>query len=380
MQGNELQYGLIGLGTLLVLAIVIYNVWQERKARKHAEQVFRSTHRDVLLDEQSEPVVPPAPGGRMEPSLPGRGADVETEEGDAGESATVSPGMPVAAPVAARSGEPGLPWELQAIDCGVVIEAPAGVSAAALFNGQQALLANLSKPLRWYGWDESGNRWVHIDARTTGSLNRACAALQLVDARGAITEAELERFYDQLQRMCDQFLAVPRLPARAEVMARSAEIDRFCQEVDIQIAVNVIAKDAPFAGTKIRGLAEAAGMVLRADGCFHAQDDAQLSLFTLSNLEAALFSAEQLRQLTTHGVTLAMDLPRAPKPHSTFARMIDFAMHLADSLGGQVVDDNRAPLSDRSLAMIRTQVTQFEQHMERQAIPAGSEIARRLFA
>lgn len=377
MQGNELQYGLIGLGTLLVLAIVIYNVWQERKARKHAEQVFRSTHRDVLLDEGAESAIPPAPGGRMEPSLPGNRVEAVDDEFD-----DIAGAIPVASPPAmpARGGEPNLPWELHAIDCAIIIEAPAGVSASALFNGQQALLANLSKPLRWYGWDESGNRWVALDARTDGSLNRACAALQLVDVRGPLNEGELERFYDQLARMCDQFLAVPRLPARAEVMARTAEVDRFCQEVDIQIAVNVVAKDGPFLGTKIRALAEAAGMSLRGDGSYHAVDDKQRTLFTLSNQESALFSAEQLRQLSTQGLTLAMDLPRTPRPQNTFARMVDLAMHLADSLGGVLVDDNRNALSDRSLAMIRNQVTQFEQHMERQSVPAGSDIAQRLFA
>lgn len=372
MQGNELQYGLIGLGTLLVLAIVIYNVWQERKARRHAEQVFRSTHRDVLLDEESEPVVPPAPGGRMEPSLP-TNRDLDPVE------EAIPPPSVVSAPLP-RSSEPGLPWELHAIDCAVIIEAPAGVSATALFQGQQALLANLSKPLRWYGWDEGGNRWVALDARTDGSLNRACAALQLVDARGALSEGELDRFYDQLVRMCDQFLAVPRLPVRAEVMARADEVDRFCQEVDIQIAINVVAQDTAFAGTKIRGLAEAAGMTLRGDGSYHAVDDNQRTLFTLGNQEAILFSGEQLRQLTTHGLTLAMDLPRTPRPQNTFGRMVDLAMHLAESLGGVLVDDNRNPLSDRSLAMIRNQVVQFEQHMERQSIAAGSDVAQRLFA
>lgn len=375
MQGNELQYGLIGLGTVLVLVIVFYNVWQERKARRHAEQVFRSTHRDVLLDEAPETVIPPAPGGRMEPSLPKNqravAADVEADD----EPEFVAP--PVA-PV--RSAEPALPWELQAIDCAVVIEAPAGVSAASLFNAQQALLANVSKPLRWYGWEENSNRWLAIDARTDGSLNRACAALQLVDVRGAIGEAELERFYDQLQRMCDQFLAVPRLPARAEVLARAAEIDCFCQEVDIQIAINVIAQDTSFSGSKIRGLAEASGLVLRGDGCYHALDDNQRSVFTLSNQEAAVFSAEQLRYLQTHGLTLAMDVPRAARPQAVFARMVDFAQHLADSLGGVVVDDNRVLLSDRSLSLIRNQVAQFEQHMERQSILAGSDTALRLFS
>ena len=69
MSGNELQFGLIGLGVLAVAGVLIFNFWQERRARKHAEQAFRSTHHDVLLDEQGEPSIPPAPGGRMEPGL-----------------------------------------------------------------------------------------------------------------------------------------------------------------------------------------------------------------------------------------------------------------------------------------------------------------------
>jgi hypothetical protein len=234
--------------------------------------------------------------------------------------------------------------------------------------------------LHWFGWDDSEHNWIYLDARTPGSLNRACAALQLVDRRGALSAHELERFYDQMQVLCDQFLAVPRLPTRGEVMRQAAEIDRFCSEVDIQIAVNVIAQDTAFAGTKIRGLAEAAGMVLRADGSYHASDDLDRTLFTLSNQEAAAFSAEQLRHLHTHGVTLAIDVPRVVNPVATLDRMINFAHHIADAMSGHVVDDNRVALGERSISLIRTQVAQFEQHMERQAIPAGGEIALRLFS
>ena len=44
--------------------------------------------------------------------------------------------------------------------------------------------------------------------------------------------------------------------------------------MDVLIGVNVISKDGDaFAGTKLRGLAEAAGMKLMPDGMFHYFDD-----------------------------------------------------------------------------------------------------------
>jgi len=59
---------------------------------------------------------------------------------------------------------------------------------------------------------------------------------------------------------------------------------------------------------------------------------------------------------------------------------VSLAGQFADSLGGLLVDDNKRPLSDRSLGLIRSQLAQFELQMERQSIPAGSDLAVRLFA
>lgn len=378
MAGNELQYALIGSGAVLVVALVGYNVWQERRARRHAEQAFRSMHRDVLLDEEGEAAIPPAPGGRMEPSLPTDPVPEARIEPhidpapNAAAAATVQPAM--------RAQEPVLPWELKAIDCVVPVEAPAGVSASSLFVAQQSTLAGVARRLAWYGWDDSDNNWIALDARTPGSVTRACAALQLVDRRGRVSEAELERFYDQIQLLCDQFLAVPRLPARSEVLTHAAQLDQFASECDIQIAINVVATKAAFAGTKLRGLAEAAGLVLLTDGHYHFRDEADRTLFTLSNQEAAPLSVEQLRYLHTHGLTLMIDVPRVARPVQAFDKMIAFAHHLAEALEGAVVDDNRTPLSDRSVGLIREQIGQFAQHMEEQGIPAGGDVARRLFA
>lgn len=369
MSGNELQYGLIGLGVIAIAGLVIYNLWQERKARKTAEHAFRSTHHDVLLEGDPEPVIPPAPGGRMEPGL--------REEPAIDNSAVLAAR---AATAHSRQQEPVLPRDLQAIDCAVTIEAPAGVSASSLFSTQLEALSGNSRHIAWYGWADLDNKWFPIDVRTPGSINRACVTLQLVDRRGAISDREVERFYDRLGRICDQFLAVPRLPEKSETLARARELDQFCADVDIQIAVSVLASQEPFDGMRLRGLAEAAGLTLGKDGCFHAIDEFGQRMFVLANQESAPFTPEQIRHLHTRGLSLVLDVPRVSAPSNAFDSMVDFARHLASSLGGEIVDDNRTPLSERSVSLIRNQIGQFEARMERQAIPAGSDIAQRLFA
>jgi len=374
MSGNELQFGLICLGVLAIVGVLIFNFYQDRRSRKHAEQAFRSTHHDVLLDDNGEPTIPPAPGGRMEPALP-RNAATPVPAGAASTSAASTP-----RPAVARATQPELPADEHVIDCVVAIDAPAGVSCSALFAAQLEVMSGFARSLHWYGWDDAENQWIEIDAHSPGSLNRARVTLQLADRQGCITSNELERFYAQLQRVCDQFLAVPRLPQRAEVLQRAGDLDKFCSDVDIQIAINLVASAAPFIGTKLRGLAEAAGLELGSDGAYHQRDELGNVQFSLTNLEPLPFTPEQLRHLQSKGVVLSLDIPRTLNPAHTFDRMIAFALHLADALDGTMVDDNNVPLSERSLSLIRSQIYQFELQMERQAIPAGSPMALRLFA
>src|SRR5256885_930263 len=58
-------------------------------------------------------------------------------------------------------------------------------------------------------------------------------------------------------------------PGSAEqALAAASRLDALCEQVDIQIVVHVVSRESPFAGTKVRALAEAAGMVLEDDGRF----------------------------------------------------------------------------------------------------------------
>ena len=60
--------------------------------------------------------------------------------------------------------------------------------------------------------------------------------------------------------------------------------------------------------------------------------------------------------------------------------MVQLGQAIATALGGQLVDDNRRPLSDAGLASIHRTVERVCEDMEAHGIPAGSALARRLFS
>jgi len=375
---SELQIGLIALGLIAVVGIVAYNKWQERKHRRHAEDAFRSEHRDVLLE---TPVKERKPNNeRVEPRV----ADEEPQIPEHEEPQFSAPREPHAHlnTGGGRQTTPGVPPVIDTrVDCVIRIEAIEPLEASRLWTAQQEYLENLNKPLQWFAFDDADNVWRPLTPNTAGAYHWYCAAMQMVDRRGAINEKEFRLFSDGVQRVADQFLAVPAdVPARSATLSSAAEMDQFCASVDVQVGINIVSNEAPFPGTKIRALAESAGMQLADDGSFHACDEEGNTLFTLCNLETALFSSTEMRNLTTHGITLVIDVPVVGDGVRTFDRMMRLAEHIAHALGASVVDDNRAPLGPEASALIRSQIQHFQARMSAHDIPPGSTLAARLFS
>jgi hypothetical protein len=374
---SDLQLSLIGLGIALVGGVFAYNKWQERKHRKLAERVFRGDHPDVLLGRRQADAQEAGEGGaeRIEPGI-------QAAQGDRDEPMAAMPGGDAPDDLQGMSAAAEPPEHLvdASIDCVVRFESAEPIGGPYLWQAQHQSMGKLTRPLIWCGLNERTGVWERLTANGVGDYRRLRAALQLADRRGPLTDSELTLFLNGVQRLADEFLAVADLPVRNDVLARAAEIDRFCAGVDIQIGVNVVASSAPFAGTKLRGLAEAAGMVLREDGMFHAVDDEGATLFTLSNLEAVPFASEEMKSFATHGVTLTLDVPRVIGGPRVYDRMIALAKQFAISLGGTLVDDNRAPLPDSALALIHDKIVEIEQRMAGQGLTAGGTQALRLFS
>ncbi|MFN3984260.1 MAG: cell division protein ZipA C-terminal FtsZ-binding domain-containing protein [Rhodocyclaceae bacterium] len=370
---SELQIGLVALGVAAVVGIIAYNKWQERKHRKQAESAFRSEHRDVLLEprEQDEAM---RPGHRVEPQ------DARLEPGvePLARPATATP----ASTPSGRQNTPGAPDAIDPrIDCVIRIESIEPLDAGRLWAAQKDQLQGFNRSMRWFAFDDAGNVWRALTGHTTGQFHWFCVAMQMVSRRGAIGEADFVRFSEGVQRVADQFLAVPAdVPARAAALASAAEVDRFCASVDVQVGVNIIAHQHPFAGTKVRALAEANGMMLGDDGTFHAHDEDGRTLFSLSNMEPSLFSASEMRHLHTSGLTLLIDVPLVLDGVGAFDRMMRVANQMAHSLEGSIVDDNRTSFGPESAALIRSQIQHFQARMAEAGMPAGSTLALRLFS
>jgi FtsZ-interacting cell division protein ZipA len=165
------------------------------------------------------------------------------------------------------------------------------------------------------------------------------------------------------------------------VLDQAAEIDRFCAAVDLEIGLNLVARGLPFPGTKIRALAEAAGMVLGLEGLYTRYDDQGRPQYSLQNYESTAFSAENLRSLSTHGLTFLLDVPRVEQGERVFMQMLDQTRHFGEILQGLMVDDNRQPLTEPQLEHIRREfIGKPQATMRSFGLNAGSPQALRLFS
>ena len=357
---SELQIALIGAGIAAVVLVVGYNKWQERRHRREAERAFKSEHRDVLLEPREEPVA----GERREPGI---GA----AEGE--------PRRFNEAPM--KRSTPELPRLLDPrADCVIRLETIEALEVGRVWAIQAEQLAGLAKPVYWFGFNDAENVWEPLGPDSGGACHWFCAALQLVNREGSIGETDFMRFSGGVQRVADALMSLPpALPPRAETLRNATELDRFCADVDVQIGVNVVARDGQFEGRAIHAVAEKHGLRLGADGAYHMVDG-EHSVFAVANLESGRFSPESLKGLVTRGLTLVIDVPRVANGGAAFDRMMKMATTLAGELGGDVVDDNRAPFGAEAAAIIRGQIGQFQSRMADHDIPAGSPLALRLFS
>jgi hypothetical protein len=378
---SELHIALIGAGVTGVLMVWGYNVWQDRKHRKTAERIFSGRASDAA-EVETAAAVPPGEG-RQEPTF-------SQEPMEQADPAEIEPAVPpaeapeeVPAPVPAATKVDRPAADIDDIaDCTLRFSAASAIAAPILQSVRRSWSADISKPLAWLARGGETGAWLRISADDEGSYREWAASLQLVDRRGPVSQGELAAFVAGVQSLTQQTGAtLEAIPDIDEIAANANALDQFCAGVDIQFVLHVVdATGGTFPGTKLRGLAEAAGLALEADGLFHARDESGGEVFSLGNLGAERFDTESLRSLVTHGVTFSIDVPRVSDGRAAFERMLGVARQLAGALGGVLVDAQRAPLADAMIAAIRAKTIELQQRMRDGGIDPGSPRALRLFS
>jgi FtsZ-interacting cell division protein ZipA len=363
---SELQLNLIVAGGLAVAGVWGYNIWQERKYRKAAEQIFREQQQDVLAPEQqSEPVY---------------GRDLTAEA--PAEDQRVEPVFSVPADEPAPAAQAAEPDETLAdamIELIVPIHVEQAIAAERLLDLAAGLAGRLSARLRWVVRDAALG-WAALEPSDLGAYRQLRAVVPLADRQGALTEAE----FATLLAACEALAAtrggeVERIAA-VDCLAKARALDELCASVDVQVAVHVIHRSGEsFSTALLYRLTEAAGLTLAADGSFYCRDDAGAAQFSLANHGAAPFVAAPTADSVTPGITFWLDVPRVSDGAQIFDRLVAVARELAQGLDGVLVDDQHHPLPDQGLAGIRAQVAQIQATMAQCGLPAGGRRALRLF-
>ena len=347
---GELHFGLLSIGVLVVVGVFFYNKWQERRYQREAEAAFASRHEDVLMR-------------------------------SAGDSGAQRPDRvePMLAPFAATPDPGGASRQVlsEFVDFIVPIETPEDVSGASMLDAVGAALDRCPRSVHLEGFDEASATWELIDPARRYSKMRA--GLQLVDRRGAADAEELAAFGAAIEETTAALGVLATVPEPGSALARAAELDRFCGEVDIRIAVHVVNDNNPFPAARVAVTAEAAGFELdEPEGKFRRRDEAGRLICTLANFEPIPFKVESLETLSTRAVTLELDVPRASR--GAFAQFRESAEALAKQLNGRIVDDNRQPVGSGAFEAIAAQLQAVHRRMESRGVAPGGALALRLFS
>lgn len=352
---TDLNLTLWGAGCVVILAVIFYNFWQEYKAKKNVERAFGQHQDDVLMqsgdrslnaslrenNEAQNPIE------RHEPSLNGQSD----------------------APINTAIEAENLPVD-EFIDCVITMEFESPTRGDKILNETQSFRRVGNKPVQFIGTNTEGKREIITHAT---SYTHLLAGMQLVTRSGPLNELEYSELVTKLRQIADNLNAHPDIPDMKHVMDAGRDLHLFVTEHDAQLSVNVHTNGAPWGISTLLTALEKHGFDSRPDGRLAMLDGEGGALFTLST-NCSVSDQETKR------ITLLLDVPCVTPARGGFKAMVACAKLLAARLGGTVVDDGNAVLTDDTLNQIQEQVDSFYESMQAAEIPAGSTRALRIFS
>ncbi|HEY4074658.1 MAG TPA: cell division protein ZipA C-terminal FtsZ-binding domain-containing protein [Herbaspirillum sp.] len=415
---TDLQKILFIIGGVIVVGVIVYNKWQENKARRTLEQAFPSSHDDVLMTSDAHGSEAGGNGGginqRQEPSIysaPMTQADND-DDPYGGDTYTPSQARQQAAPSAqtpqaphrseapasgfaaaaaefapeVQTGFDSLPEEppfatlitasQKELPVDDLIDATIPIALEAQVRGEKILpsIQNLryvgNKPVHFIGHHINGD-WEPI--AHGGVYQSLLVGVQLANRSNPLSELEYSELLMRLRQFTDTINAEPDIPDMADIINIAQSLHQFIVDHDVQLGVNVQSNGAPWEVNTLVSALTRQGFDLRTDGTLVMQDGEGEVLFSLST------NVPQAAE-TTDRLTLLLDVPRVSLARDGYGALVSCARSLAMRLGGKVVDDSNQPLSEAALSDIAEQVSAFYAAMASAEIPAGSSRAMRLFS
>ena len=349
---SELQIGLMALGVVLLLGVLAYNWWQDRRVRRQMQEQFPQTDEDPLLGG-----LPPAGASRKEPGL-------ATILASAADTAVAGPD--------AFSDDPA--DEVDAV-CEAVIDIvfTLPVPANQLADALSTLLPGSGKPVRYFCELPSGRHYAGLPA------GESCCSLQIAvlmaNRNGALTAIEWSTLWTAAQSLAERFDGAVEGPEQDEVVQQAQVLDTLCAGLDAQVGLALQLSQPRSADTLRDTLTDAGFARVGQNMAWVAETGA--ARFTL------LFDGQAVPEAGGASVSrldFLLDLPNTPADSQAFSRMASVGRDLAQRLDAFLVDDQGRPVTNGSDATIDKQLAAMYDQLVQAGFEPGSVRASRLFS
>ena len=226
------------------------------------------------------------------------------------------------------------------------------------------------------------NKWHAVNQGTESErFKQIACSIQLADRGGPVSKHRLNKFQFAIENLGLELNAHVEWQGTGDAMQRAIDLDQFCIEVDQLISVHMAESGAPIHGTKLRGLAEANGMILLEDGKFHCftEHNTDIIAYTLSSGDGQSFTSDGLRSNVVKTAVFQIEIPKVSNSDQVFQQVIQVAKKMSTSLNAALVDDHQKPLGDLQIEKIRQQLKKIHATMVARGIMPGSISSMRLF-
>jgi hypothetical protein len=345
---TELHYALIAAAVVVLLVLLAWSKWQERR------QVRRL--REQLGTPRLDPLQTPAHGAAA-----AGGERIEPRLGDL----PVEAGGPVAEQQHPRPQLPG--WiEDPMLDSVLELRCAHAVDGVAVIDATGPLLRlDCGLPVHVVAWDARAEQWVLPDR--FGFYGELLASIQLANRSRKLGDIEASQFIAAVQQVAvslDADFDPPEVPL---LRRRAAELEAKITQFDVQIGLTLQPGDGVFNPTVVTRSALAIGLEPDGDRRWLRRGEEGLVLFTV-------------RLTADHLLLLELDVPTAPPAAQPLHAMFSTASELAALLNARVVDDHGRPIAPGSIEAIEPALQALYEKMRAADLEPGSARARRLFA
>lgn len=342
---SDLQIGLILLGVVLILAVLVFNWWQDWRVRQKMKDQFPEREHDPLMGAQG------AFTPRREPGLGALPSDAVNENDDEDDPDDVDPTTEVV------------------ID--VSFAQPVGSSQ--LYNALKSIRKVGNKPVRVFAEREGGGHRAWL--RPAESYTSVQLAVLMANRSGALTDIEWSQLWTLAQRLADHFDGSVEGPEIETVQERARALDTLCAELDAQVGL-VLKLEQPKDTDAVFRVLENAGF-LRGDDHLAWMSDSGLPRFIalFDGVPAAKLDSDQISR-----VDFVLDVPNSPADEQAFSRMATVGRDLAKRLDAVLLDDQGRPLPDHADDAIDDQLYALYVRLEEAGYPPGEARTARVFS